>query len=268
MDDYTLRYSRQLILDGIGIEGQKKLSSAKVLVIGTGGLGSPILLYLASAGIGTIGVVDFDIVTLSNLNRQILHNNEDIGCRKVYSASEKLKKINPELNVEVYNERVNIDNIQDIVLKYDIVVDATDNFSTRYLISDCCYFNKIPLVEGAVVGFDGVLMTIIPNKTPCYRCLYPNPPENGVIDTCNDIGIMGATAGIIGSMQAFEVIKLICGIGETISGNIFTMDALTSNFRLIPWKKRKSCPLCGENATIKELSEIEIKCKLKFSDGM
>jgi molybdopterin-synthase adenylyltransferase len=261
--DKTLRYSRQLILEGIGYEGQEKLLKSKVLVVGAGGLGSPILYYLASAGVGTIGVVDFDTVTLSNLNRQIIHNTNDIGKRKVDSAEEKLKALNPEVNVIKHPVRINVNNVEDLVEQYDVVIDALDNFPARYLLSDCCYFLKKPLIEGAATGYDGVLMTIIPDKTPCYRCLYPMPPEDGVLPTCSDTGILGVTAGIIGVTQALEAIKVILGIGDTISGKILTFDALSIGFRAVPWSKRDECPLCGRNPSIVELIEYEIKCKFK-----
>jgi len=258
-----LRYSRQIILDCFGVEGQAKLKKAKILVAGSGGLGSPALLYLAAAGVGNIGVVDFDTVTLSNLNRQILHFASDLGRRKTDSAEEKLNKLNPEVNVIKHNTRIDIDNVEDIISGYDVVIDATDNFTARYLISDCCYFMKKPLVEGAAVGLDGILMTIIPNKTPCYRCLYPYPPEDGVLPTCSDVGILGPVTGVIGSMQALEAIKLVVGIGENVTSRILTFDALAGSFREVKWPKRESCPLCGKEPKITVLVQYEIKCRIK-----
>lgn len=246
------RYSRQLILKEIGYEGQMKLKKAKVLVAGAGGLGSVVLLYLAAAGIGTLGIADFDSVTLSNLNRQILHFTEDLGKRKIDSAEEKLRKLNPEIVIRKHGLKFEPDNIEDIVKLYDIVVDATDNFASRYLISDCCYFLKKPVVEGGVRGFEGILLTIIPDKTPCYRCLYPVPPEEEVF---KNLGIIGAAAGVIGSVQALETIKLILGTGDTLSGRILTFDGLTSSFRTVKWAKRKECPLCGENPIITGLNK-------------
>ncbi len=258
-----LRYSRQIILNDFGAEGQERLKKAKVLVAGAGGLGSPVLLYLAAAGVGTIGIVDFDTVTISNLNRQVLHFTSDIGKKKTDSAEAKIKEFNPDIKLIKHGFRLNIDNIEEVISDYDVVVDATDNFTVRYLISDCCYFLNKPLVEGAAVGYDGILMTIIPGKTPCYRCLYPMPPEDGVMPTCSDEGILGAVTGIMGSIQALEAIKLIVGVGETVSGRILTFNALTTEFRNVNWTRRDNCPLCGKEPTIKELVEYEVKCKLK-----
>lgn len=262
--EQILRYSRQIILNDFGgVGGQEKLLNAKVLVAGAGGLGSPVLLYLAAAGVGTIGIADFDTVGLSNLNRQVLHFTGDVGRKKVDSAQEKLESLNPDIKIIKYPFRLDIHNIADVISEYDVVVDALDNFPARYLLSDCCYFSKKPLIEGAVVGYEGILMTIIPDQSPCYRCLYPEPPENGVLPTCNDTGVLGMTTGMIGSLQALETIKVILGIGETLSGRILTFDGLALNVRTIPWKKREHCPLCGEHPTIKDLVEYEIKCKMK-----
>lgn len=261
--DQKLRYSRQIILKEIGIDGQKKLFNSKVLVIGAGGLGSPALYYLAASGVGHIGIADFDSVTLSNLQRQILHFTDDLGAKKVDSAYDKLKKLNPHVNIIKHSLRINLDNIEDIVSQYDVVIDAVDNFSARYLISDCCYFLKKPVIEGGVLGFEGILMTIIPDKTPCYRCLYAEPPKDGVLPTCTDLGILGMVAGVIGSMQVLECIKLILGIGKTFSGKILSFDGLNNEIRTIDWEKRDKCPLCGTKPSIKELNEYEIKCKIK-----
>jgi len=263
--DQELRYSRQIILKDIGYNGQQKLLKSRVLVIGSGGLGSPVLYYLAAAGVGTLGIVDFDIVAISNLQRQILHFTEDIGKKKVDSAEEKIRKLNPDVKIIKYPFRMNIDNIEEIIQDYDVIVDAVDNFTARYLVSDCCYFMKKPLVEGAVLGFEGILMTIIPDHSPCYRCLYPEPPQDGVIPTCNDLGILGAITGTIGSLQALEVVKVLLGIGDTLSGRILSFDGLSMNIRAIPWKKRETCPLCGKEPTVKELVEYEIKCKSKIT---
>lgn len=263
IDKNILRYSRQIILDGFGTEGQRKLESSKVLVVGAGGLGSPCLMYLASAGVGHIGIIDFDLVDYSNLNRQILHFSSDIGVSKLESAKKKLNSLNSNVQVDTYKTRLTADNAEEIISEYDLVVDCTDNFTARYLISDCCFFLGKPLVEGACVGYDGILMTIIPGSTPCYRCLYPKPPEDGVLQTCSDTGILGAVAGIMGSMQALEAIKVIAGIGETVSGRVMVFDGLTTSFREIKWTRKAGCPLCGENPIIKELVEYDIKCKLK-----
>lgn len=259
----TLRYSKQIILEGFGYEGQNKIKNAKILVVGAGGLGSPILYYLAAAGIGTIGIADFDTVTISNLNRQILYTSDDIGKRKTDTACEKILKLNPSISVIKHCSRINIDNVEEIIRGYDVIIDATDNFPIRYLISDCCYFMGKPVIEGAATGYDGILMTIIPGKTPCYRCLYPMPPADGILPTCSDTGILGMVAGIIGSVQALEAVKIILGLGETVSGRILTFDALTTGFREVKWARRDECPLCGKNQTITELIQYEIKCKSK-----
>jgi len=261
--DKILRYSRQIILNEIGLEGQEKLLKSRVLVIGAGGLGSPVLLYLAAAGIGTLGIADFDTVGISNLQRQVLHFTDDIGRKKVDSAEEKLKKLNPDVNIIKFPIRLGIDNIEDVISKFDVVVDAVDNFPARFLISDCCYFMKKPLIEAAAVGFEGILMTIVPGETPCYRCLYPMPPVDGVIPTCSDTGILGMVTGTMGSLQALEIVKLLLEIGKTMSGRLLTFDALDLKFRQIEWKKRSNCPLCGEKPQITELVQYDIKCSTK-----
>jgi adenylyltransferase/sulfurtransferase len=256
--EQVLRYSRQLILNEIGYQGQETLLKSKVLVIGAGGLGSPALYYLAAAGVGTLGIADFDVTGISNLQRQILYFTTDIGKKKVDSAAEKLTALNPDVRILTYPHRVNIDNIEDLVEEYDIIIDAVDNFPARFLISDCCYFLKKPLVEGAVTGYDGILMTIIPDKSPCYRCLYPYPPEAGIIPACSDTGILGMITGVIGSLQALEAVKALLNIGQTLSGRVLTFDGLKLKFEEIPWRKHSSCPLCGETPTIKELAEHHV----------
>ncbi len=245
-NEELLRYSRQLTLEGIGTKGQKKLAAAKVLVAGAGGLGSAALFYLAAAGVGTLGIIDFDTVSPSNLNRQILHFTEDIGRLKTDSAAEKISRFNPLVRINKHNTRLTIDNIEEVLAGYDLVIDATDNFNSRYLISDNCYFFNKPVVEGAVSGYDGILMTIIPDKTPCYRCLYPNPPQEVIPEP----GILGVTAGIIGTAEALEAIKLILGNGEIVSGRIIIFDALKTSFREVKWDKKPDCPLCGKEPTV------------------
>lgn len=259
-----LRYSRQIILNEIGHEGQQKLLQSKVLVVGAGGLGSPVLYYLAAAGIGTLGIADFDVVGLSNLQRQILHFTVDLGRKKTESAADKLSQLNPELRIDQFPERITAENIAEIIENYDLVIDAPDNFSTRFLVNDCCYFLKKPLIEGAVLGFEGILMTILPGQSPCYRCLYPDPPEEELVPPCGEAGILGMIAGTIGSLQALEAIKVLLGIGEPLTGRIITFDGLNANFREIPWPKRSSCPLCSENPTIHELGEYTIQSKPKI----
>lgn len=252
MEQKENRYARQMILEGIGAEGQEKLKNARILVAGAGGLGSPVLSYLAAAGVGTLGIADFDTVSLTNLNRQILHHTEDVGRLKVDSAAEKLMKMNPELHIVKHPVKIDLHTVEELVSGYDVVVDCMDNFTGRYLLSDCCYFRKIPIVEGAVSVYDGILMTIVPDKTPCYRCLYPTPPEKGVIPAPGDSGILGATAGVMGTLQALEAVKVVLGLGETVSGRLLVFDALKTDFRRIPWQKRENCPLCGEKPSISE----------------
>ena len=258
-----LRYSRQVILEGFGAAGQEKLKTAKILVAGAGGLGSPALMYLAAAGVGTLGVADFDSVTDSNLNRQIIHSSHDIGHLKVDSAADTITKLNPYISVVKHKARINIENVTEIIGAYDLVIDATDNFTARYLISDSCYFLKKPVIEGAATGYDGILMTIVPDRTPCYRCLYPMPPEDEVLPTCGDTGILGMVTGIIGTFQALEAVKIILGLGETVSGRLLTFDAVKSSFREVPWRRRPECPLCGEEPIIHQPIEYEIQCKTK-----
>lgn len=253
-----IRYSRQLILKDIGVEGQEKLLKAKMLVVGAGGLGAPALYYLASAGVGTLGVIDFDAIGLSNLQRQILYTTEDINKKKVDVAAERLKQLNPDINVVKYSKRLDINNIEEIISEFDVIIDAPDNFSTRYLVSDCCYFMKKPLIEGAVVGFTGILTTILPGESPCYRCLYPKPPRDGHVAGCADIGILGAVAGTIGSLQAMEAIKVYLGIGEVLSGRVLSFNGLDIGFNEIMLEKNKHCPLCGENPEITELHEYQM----------
>lgn len=259
----TIRYSRQLILEDFGLEAQTKLVNARVLVIGAGGLGSPILLYLAAAGVGTLGVADFDSVALSNLNRQVIHFTEDVGKKKIDSAEDKISKLNPDVKVEKFKRRIDMDNIEGLIDRYDIVIDATDNFSSRYLISDCCFLLGKPLIEGAAVGYVGILMTIVPGQTPCYRCLYPEPPQDGEIESCSDAGIIGAVTGVIGSLQAMEAIKVITGIGEIVAGRVLYFDALAAEFTELKLNQAADCALCGTRPTIHELHEYVIHCKTK-----
>ncbi len=245
-DNNMLRYTRQLVLDGFGPEGQNKLKMAKVLIVGAGGLGSPASIYLAAAGVGTIGIVDYDTVSYSNLNRQIAYSTEDIGKYKTDCSEKQLTRLNPDIEIIKHSLKLSADNVREILVAYDVIIDATDNFPTRYLVSDTAYFLKKPVIEGAVAGYDGILMTIIPDKTPCYRCLYPTPPEDIALNSTEETGVLGMLPGIIGTMQALEAVKLIIGIGQTVSGRIITFDAISSSFRDISWKRRKDCPLCGK----------------------
>lgn len=259
----TIRYSRQLIMNEIGKEGQEKLFKAKVLVVGAGGLGSPVLTYLVGAGVGTIGIVDFDTVGISNLNRQTLYRTEDIGKKKVYAAKETLQKLNEDVTINTYPKRIDVYNVEELIHDYDVVVDALDNFSARYLLSDACYFQKKILVEGAAISTFGTATTIIPDVTPCYRCLYPNPPADGVTASCSDVGVLGMVTGVIGSIQALEVIKVIVGFGEPLYGRMVYFDGSYLEFNEFKYKKDEHCPICGKNPTILELEQYEIKCKMK-----
>lgn len=254
------RYSRHIILPEVGGEGQQKIMEGKVLILGVGGLGSPAALYLAAAGVGTLGIVDSDEVDITNLQRQILHFTDDIGRAKTQSASEKLKKLNPEINIKTYKTKVNSKNIADLIKDYDVVVDGTDNFPTRFLVNDACYFAKKPLVHGAILRFDGQVMTIVPDEGPCYRCIYREPPPPGMVPSCQQAGVIGSVAGIIGTIQANEALKILLGTGKTLNGRLLVVDALEANFRQINTRKDPRCPLCGENPSIKELVDYEDEC--------
>ncbi|MCM8757443.1 MAG: molybdopterin-synthase adenylyltransferase MoeB [Candidatus Omnitrophica bacterium] len=262
-DDQIERYSRQIILPNIGGRGQERLLNAKVLIIGAGGLGSPAALYLASAGIGTIGIVDSDKVELNNLQRQIIHSIKDIGRPKVESAKDRLTGINTDVEIIPYNLRLNSENILDIIKDYDIIVDGSDNFPTRYLVNDACILANKPLSHGAIFRFDGQAMTIIPGKSPCYRCLFAEPPPAGLVPSCQEAGILGAVAGVIGVIQANEVLKYILGIGGLLMGRLLVFNALDSSFRTVKVPKSKDCPICGENPTIKKLINYEEFCQIR-----
>lgn len=254
------RYSRQIILPEVGGKGQKKLLNSSVLVVGAGGLGSPALLYLAAAGIGKIGVVDSDMVEISNLQRQVLHFTQDIGKPKTTSAKEKLKEINPHVDVEGFPVRITSENALKIISPFDVVVDSSDNFATRYLINDACVLLKKPLVEAAILRFEGQIMTIVPGKSACYRCLFPEPPPPGSVPTCQQAGVMGPIAGIMGCLQAIEVIKLILGEGELFTGKLQIIDLLNNVFHQVKVHRDPSCAVCGDNATINALFDYEEWC--------
>lgn len=250
------RYSRHIILPEVGGEGQKKIMQGKVLVLGAGGLGSPVALYLAAAGVGTLGLVDDDKVDVTNLQRQVLHFTDDIDRPKTKSAGEKLAKLNPEIKINEYQTKITSENINDIIKDYDIIVDGTDNFPTRFLVNDACYFAKKPLVHGAILRFDGQIMTIVPDEGPCYRCIYREPPPAGIVPNCSQAGVIGSVAGIVGTIQANEALKILLGVGKTLVGRLLIIDALDTNFRQINTKKDPRCPLCGENPTITELQDV------------
>ena len=253
------RYSRHIIMPQIGSRGQRKLIDAKVLVIGAGGLGGPVALYLALAGVGTIGIVDFDIVELSNLQRQILHQNKDVGVRKVVSARETLEAYNPDVNVILHEEPIDSTNAMDIIPNYDIIVNGADNFPTRYLVNDASYLAGKPLVDGSILLFDGQASTYIPGQG-CYRCVFPEPPPPGEVPSCAEAGVLGALPGIIGTIQATEVIKLILGKGEPLAGRMLLLDALAMDFRIVKVRRNSKCPLCGDKPTVTELIDYEQFC--------
>ncbi|WP_299199690.1 thiazole biosynthesis adenylyltransferase ThiF [Thermocrinis sp.] len=266
-EEQIKRYARHIILPEVGGKGQEKLLNSKVLVIGAGGLGSPAILYLAAAGVGTIGIVDFDVVDLSNLQRQIIHNTERVGTPKVESARRTVEMLNPDVKVITYNTRISKENIMDIIKDYDVVLDGTDNFPTRFLINDACYFAGKPLVSAAMLRFEGQVSVFdYRNKenSPCYRCLFPEPPPPGLVPSCQEAGILGSIGGIMGCIQATEAIKLILGIGEPLVGKLLIMDALSMDFRKVKLRKDPNCPLCGEKPIIKELIEYEQVCDVHF----
>ncbi|MGI8926275.1 MAG: molybdopterin-synthase adenylyltransferase MoeB [Tepidiformaceae bacterium] len=253
------RYSRHLIMPQVGSAGQRRIIEAKVLVIGAGGLGSPVALYLALAGVGTIGVVDFDIVDRSNLQRQILHQTDDIGKRKVVSARETLLAHNPNIEVVTHEEPITSDNAFEMIRQYDMVVNGADNFATRYLVNDACYLLKKPLIDGSILMFDGQATTYIPGKG-CYRCLYPAPPPPGMVPSCAEACVLGAMCATIGSIQATEVLKLILEIGEPLVNRLLLYDALALETRIVRVRRDPECPLCGDNPTIHELIDYEQFC--------
>ena len=254
-EDEIRRYSRHILLQEVGGIGQAKLKAARVLLMGAGGLGSPLALYLAAAGIGTLGIVDDDTVEISNLQRQIAHTTPRIGVGKAVSAAEAALAINPEIRVETHPFRLNADNALDLISRYDLICDGTDNFNTRFLIADACALAKKTLVSAAILRFEGQLSTFKPHEGgPCYRCLYPEPPPAGVVPSCSEAGVLGAVTGVMGTLQATEVLKEILGIGDTMSGRLLVWDGLATRFRTIKLRPDPHCALCGPEATIKDLS--------------
>ncbi len=260
--DEIFRYSRHLILPEVGMSGQEKLKNAKVLLIGTGGLGSPSALYLTAAGVGTLGLLDFDVVDVTNLQRQIVHGTSWIGKPKVESAVARLKELNPFTNFQVHNEMLTRFNAMDIFKQYDVIIDGTDNFQTRYLSNDAAYFLKKPLVYGSIFRFEGHATTFIPDHGPCYRCMYPEPPPPGSVPSCAEGGVLGILPGIIGVIQATEAVKLILGKGKSLNGRFLMYNAMDMTFREVRLRKDKTCPLCGENPTVKELIDYDQFCGL------
>lgn len=240
------RYSRHIILNEVGGKGQQKLIDGKVLVIGVGGLGSPVSLYLSAAGVGTIGIADADAVDLSNLQRQVIHSTPDVGKPKVESAREKMIAINPELNVVTYRQRVTAANIMELVSGYDFIIDATDNFVSKFLINDACVLANKPYAHGGILQFDGQTLTVNPRKSACYRCIFPVPPPQNAVPTCAQVGVMGVLPGVIGTIQATEAIKFLLGKGDLLLDRLLTYNALRMKFREIPLKRDLNCPVCGD----------------------
>ena len=252
------RYSRHIILPEVGGKGQEKLLNAKVFVLGAGGLGSPALMYLAAAGVGTLGIADGDHVDLSNLQRQIIHNNNRIGMQKALSAKKTINELNPDVNVITYEERLTADNIREVLKHYDVILDGSDNFPTRFLMNDASFFEGKPLVSGSMFRFEGQVAVFDPtNGYPCYRCLYPEPPPKGLVPSCQEAGVLGALAGVIGVIQAVEAIKIVLGKGKPLTGSLLIFDALDMSFRKVKVGKDPVCALCGDDATIKELITYE-----------
>ena len=262
-NDEILRYSRHLIMPEVGMEGQQKLKAARVLCVGTGGLGSPLALYLAAAGVGTLGLVDFDVVDLTNLQRQIIHTTADVGRPKLDSAAEKLAAINPFVNVRKFETKLSSANALDIIREFDIVADGTDNFPTRYLVNDACVLTGRPNVYASIFHFEGQASVFAAERGPCYRCLYPEPPPPGLVPSCAEGGVLGILPGLLGVIQATEVIKLILGSGEPLIGRLLLVDALAMRFRELRLRKNPECPVCGANPTIHELIDYQEFCGIR-----
>jgi len=258
--DEVRRYSRHLIIPDVGMIGQKRLKNAKVLCVGAGGLGSPALLYLAAAGIGTLGVIDFDVVDESNLQRQIIHGQSDVGRSKAESARDSIKELNPLVNVIVHKERLDSDNAMQVFEPYDLIVDGTDNFATRYLVNDACVLLGKPYVWGSIYRFDGQASVFWAEHGPCYRCLYPEPPPPGMVPSCAEGGVLGVLCASIGSIQVNEAIKIITGIGDPLVGRLMIYDALDMTYRPVRVRKDPECPVCGKNPTVTELIDYEEFC--------
>ena len=265
-DQQLERYSRHITLKEIGVRGQKKLLAAKVLIIGAGGLGAPAAMYLAAAGVGTIGIADCDSVELSNLQRQIIHTTDDIGKPKVQSAAETIKSLNPDVEIITYHEYVNSKNIASMIADYDFIIDGADNFPTKFLINDACVLGHKPFCHAGILRFEGQLMTYVPDVSPCYCCVFEAPPPKDTVPSCREAGVIGAMAGIIGAMQALEAVKYITGQGELLTGSLLVFDGLIMEWRKVKLPKRNPlCPICGDTPTITELADEEqVSCTLRL----
>ena len=262
-NDEILRYSRHLIMPEVGMEGQQKLKAAKVLCIGAGGLGSPLALYLAAAGVGTLGIVDFDVVDYTNLQRQIIHTTDDVGRKKLDSAAAKIKAINPFVNVRPFETRLSSENALQIFRDFDIIIDGTDNFPTRYLVNDACVLTGKPNVYGSIFRFEGQVSVFAMKEGPCYRCLYPEPPPPGLVPSCAEGGVLGILPGLVGVMQATEAIKLILGKGDSLIGRLILVDALGMRFRELKLRKNPDCPTCGTHPTVTKLIDYNQFCGIR-----
>jgi sulfur-carrier protein adenylyltransferase/sulfurtransferase len=265
--DEILRYSRHLIMPEVGMEGQQKLKAAKVLCIGAGGLGSPLALYLTAAGVGTLGIVDFDVVDYTNLQRQIIHSTADVGRKKLDSAAEKLKAINPYINLRTFDTRLTSANALELFREFDIIADGTDNFPTRYLVNDACVLTGKPNVYGSIFRFEGQASVFATEEGPCYRCLYPEPPPPGLVPSCAEGGVLGILPGLVGVIQATETIKLILGRGDPLIGRLLLVDALGMKFRELKLRKSPDCPVCGTNPTVKELIDYNEFCGIRGEEA-
>ncbi len=267
--DQLERYGRHILMPEVGEEGQLKLLNSKVFLIGAGGLGCPAAYYLAAAGVGTIGIVDHDVVDRSNLQRQILHNESRIGEPKVESAKQTLKALNPDINVVTYREKLSRDNVMEIIKDYDVIVNGCDNFPTRYLINDACVFSKKPLVDGSIFRFEGQICVFdSASGGPCYRCLYPEPPPPEMAPSCQEAGVFGALPGIVGTAQTIEVLKILLGKGEALIGRLLIFDALKMKFKEMKTRRDPACPVCGDNPTLKELIDYEWFCSMSGGDPL
>ncbi len=259
------RYSRHIILEDVGVEGQLSILQAKVLIIGAGGLGSPVALYLGAAGVGTIGIVDNDVVDLTNLQRQVIHSTPDINKPKVESAKETLQAINPDVTVQTYQTMVNSENISDLIAEYDFVIDGTDNFPAKFLINDACVMAGKSFSHAGILRFYGQTMTVVPGKSACYRCVFLQPPPPNAVPSCSQAGILGAVAGVLGTLQATETLKFILNKGDLLTNRLLTVDTLTMEFRNVTLGKNADCPVCGEHPQITDLIDYERKtCELKL----